>query len=130
MFTYTSRPINLTLLYLTLGCVPAIFSSGCAVIEEIRSDGSMRREIAIGALVNTVPTSPQQNSVIRISGLGVASSPDAVTLGYFNNSAVTLDPTCRIVLIGNTPEQLNYFVNLVPNTQGICGEIATNGDQK
>lgn len=130
MFTHASWPTNLTLVYLTISCALGLLSSGCAVIEEIGSDGSMRREIALAALVNVVPALSEQSRVVRISGVGVASSPDAVTFGYFDSSAIALEPTCRIVLIGSTPEQLNYFVNLVRNTQGICSEIAANGDQK
>lgn len=130
MITHASRPMNLAFLYLMFGFVPALFSSGCAVIEDIRSDGSMRREIALGALVNVVPAPLGRSRLIRMSGLGVASSPDAVTLGYFNTLEIALDPACRIVLIGSTPEQLEYFASLVRNAQGICDDITAKGDEK
>lgn len=107
-----------------------MFSTGCAIIEEVRADGTASRSVALAAPINVLPPSPDQGRVVKMTGVGVAMSNETLTLGYFNNSEIVLDPTCEIVLVGNTDEQLKHFAELTGNAKGICSDNITKGEKK
>jgi hypothetical protein len=44
----------------------------------------------------------------------------STTLGFFDESSVTLGHECRVVLMGNTEEQLRRFAELLPKDVVLC----------
>lgn len=78
--------------------------SGCAIVEDIRSDGTYERRIAFAAPLVMAPAQAGQSSVVRITGLGLGDAGNTATLGWYDETVATLGPDCRVVLIGNTEQ--------------------------
>jgi hypothetical protein len=101
--------------------------SGCATVEQIHSDGTITRSFAFAAPV-FVPTDPSgQAHIVKVTGLGLVTSNGAMTLGWFDETKIALDRDCRVVLVGNTDQQLTRFANLIHGTQSICSETTATG---
>jgi hypothetical protein len=58
------------------------------------------------------------------------SSLGDITFGWFDETIATLGPDCRLVLIGNTEQQLERFAASLPKKQAICSDSKLNGGQK
>jgi hypothetical protein len=104
--------------------------SGCAIVENIRSDGTYERSIALAVPLVIDPAPSNQSSVVRITGLGFGSAGNTATLGWYDETVAALGPDCRVVLIGNTEQQLQNFVALLPKKEAICTDTQLNGGQK
>jgi hypothetical protein len=113
-----------------VGCVLGMAMSGCAVIDQMHSDGTITRSFAFGAPV-IVPTDPSgQSSVSKVNGLGLIVSNTETTLGWVDETLASLGPDCRVVLIGNTEQQLERFAALLPKKEALCSDSKLNGGQK
>jgi hypothetical protein len=112
--------------------VVAVISSlsGCAIIENIHPDGTYERSIALAAPLVIAPAPAGQSSVVRVTGLGLGGANNTAALGWYDETVATLGPDCRIVLIGNTEEQLERFAALLPKNEAICGDSKLSGGQK
>jgi hypothetical protein len=100
-------------------CLLALAAGGCAFVEERRSDGTFENAVVVGSpILLQRPT--DQGVVIKASGLGLALSNGTAALGWFDNSIVALAPGCRVVLIGNSDEQLRKFAELTGDAREIC----------
>jgi hypothetical protein len=84
------------------------------------------RSVAPFALVLS-PSPGSQGRAVKATGLGVAVLNGVTTLGWFDASTVALDPGCRVVLIGNTDEQLRNFTELTGGAQQVCGGSGPGG---
>jgi len=104
--------------------------SGCAIVENIRSDGTYERSIALAAPLIIAPAPAGQSSFVRVTGLGVGGANNTATLGWYDETVATLGPDCRVVLIGNTEQELERFAALLPKKETICGDSKLNGGQK
>jgi hypothetical protein len=94
--------------------------AGCAVIEDIHGDGTTTRTFAIAAPVTVSGESNGQAGVVKVTGLGFLASRETTTLGWFDTLKIALDDNCRVVLIGNTDEQLRRFADFLPKGEGLC----------
>jgi len=103
--------------------------TSCAVVEEIHRDGTTTRSFEFAAPV-IVPDQNSQGSIVKVTGLGFLSSNASATLGFFDESRITLDHECRIVLVGNTGEQIKQFADLLPKGQGLCVERTLRGESQ
>lgn len=78
-----------------------------------------------------MPVDPgRQANVTKVNGFGLIVSNSPTTLGWLDETAAILGPECRIVLIGNTEQQLQYFATLIPKYTAICSDLISNGGQK
>jgi hypothetical protein len=78
-----------------------------------------------------MPTDPSgQSSVSKVNGLGLIVSNSATTLGWVDETVASLGPDCRVVLIGNTDQQLERFAALLPKKEALCSDSKLNGGQK
>jgi hypothetical protein len=109
-----------------LGFSCSLALCGCAVVEDVQPDGKASRSLAF-ALPLALPSEPGTGHVLKVAGLGVASTKDGFTLGLFNSSEIALDPRCQVVLVGNTDEELKRFVHLVHNVQNVCTDTSPPG---
>jgi hypothetical protein len=111
------------------GLIVAMLCSGCAVIEETRSDGnpSTRRTITLGPAL--VPPESATDHVVKVTGVGIALAPNQAMLGYFKTSEIKIDPSCKIVLIENTDEQLKRFADLIHERAKLCNENGPGASQ-
>jgi hypothetical protein len=122
--------IGLRTFRVSVGCLLAMTMSGCAVIDQIHGDGTITRAFAFGAPV-MMPTDPSgQANVTKVNGLGFIVSNSATTLGWFDETVAALGPDCRVVLIGNTEEELQRFAALLPGNTEVCSDAIPNGGQK
>src|SRR5271163_254945 len=113
-----------------VGCLLGMVMSGCAVIDQMHSDGTITRSFAFGAPI-MMPADPSgQSSVSRVNGLGLTVSNSATTLGWVDETVASLGPDCRVVLIGNTEQELRRFTSLVPPNTAICSDSISKGGQK
>jgi hypothetical protein len=62
--------------------------------------------------------------------LGVGGANNTATLGWFDQTVATLGPDCRVVLIGNTEQELERFAALLPKKEALCADSRLNGGQK
>jgi len=124
------RLLGPTIMRLVIGGHLGLLSSGCALIEEVRGDGTTRRTIAVASPINVEPSPPGRGRVVRISGVGFAAFDEALTLGVFSNSQIVPDPTCQIVLVGNTDEQLERFAALIDHSPNVCADNASAGEKQ
>jgi hypothetical protein len=108
----------------------ALTLSGCAIVEDIRSDGTYQRSIALAAPLVIAPAPAGESSVVRITGLGAGGINNTATLGWFDETVATLGPDCRVVLIGNTDRQLEKFAALLPKNETICSDSKLSGGKK
>ena len=67
---------------------------------------------------------------MRLKGLGLGGAGNTATLGWFDETIATLGPDCRVVLIGNTEQELEKFADLVPKKEALCADSKLNGGQK
>jgi hypothetical protein len=104
--------------------------SGCAIIENIHPDGTYERSIALAAPLIIAPAPAGQSSFVRVTGLGVGGANNTAALGWFDETVATLGPDCRVVLIGNTEQELRSFAALLPKNEAICSDSKLNGGQK
>jgi hypothetical protein len=122
--------VNLRAFGLGVGCVLAMATSGCAIIDQINGDGTITRSFAFGAPV-IMPMDPGgQAKVTKVNGFGFIVSNSATTLGLVDETFASLGPDCRVVLIGNTEQQLERFAALLPKKEAICSDSKLNGGQK
>jgi len=96
--------------------------SGCAIVENIRSDGTYERSIALAAPLVIAPAPAGQSSVLRITGLGFGSAGNTATVGWYDETVAALGPDCRVVLIGNTEQELARFATLLHARETICSD--------
>jgi hypothetical protein len=68
-----------------------------------------------------------QGSAVKATGLGLAVLNGVITLGWFDASIVAISPNCRVVLVGNTDEQLKKFVELAGGAREVCSGNASGG---
>jgi hypothetical protein len=95
---------------------------GCAVVEDIHADGATIKSIAFAAPL-VLPSAPDgQANITKATGFGLVMSSGAATLGWFSESKIALDRDCRVVLVGNTTEQLRRFADLLGNTKALCSD--------
>jgi hypothetical protein len=104
--------------------------SGCAIVEDIHSDGTYQRSIALAAPLVIAPAPAGQSSVVRITGVGLGGAGNTATLGWYDETVAALGPDCRVVLIGNTEQELESFAALLPTKEAICSDSKLNGGQK
>lgn len=129
----TSRLSEILVLSLARLAGVIVFGStlcGCAIVENIRSDGTYERSIALAAPLVIAPAPAGQSSFVRITGLGVGGANNTATLGWFDQTVATLGPDCRVVLIGNTEQELERFAALLPKKEALCADSRLNGGQK
>lgn len=122
-FVYAERPIMALL-------AVAVTLSGCAIVETTRSDGTYERTVALASPLVIAPAPAGQSSVVQITGLGLGSAGNTATLGLYDETIAALGPDCRVVLIGNTEQQLERFAALFPKKEPICSDAKLNGGQK
>lgn len=122
--------VNARALAVVCGCLTEIGMSGCAVVEDIHADGTTTRSIVLGTPVIMSEAPSSQSSIIKVTGLGLAVSNGATTLGWFDQSQIALDNDCRVVLVGNTEEELKTFVGLLPKKESVCADSKLNGGQQ
>jgi hypothetical protein len=108
----------------------ALTLSACAIVEDIRSDGTYQRSIALATPLVVAPVPTGQSSVVRITGLGFGDAGNTAAVGWYDETVATLGPDCRVVLIGNTDQQLERFATLLPKKEAICSDSKLNGGQK
>jgi len=108
----------------------AVTIPGCAVVDSIRTDGTYERSIALATPLVIAPAPAGQSSVVRITGLGLGDVNNTATLGWYDETVATLGSDCRVVLIGNTDQQLERFAALLPKKEAICADSKINGGQK
>jgi hypothetical protein len=108
----------------------AVALSGCAIVQDIHSDGTSERSIALAAPLVIQPAAAGKSSVVRITGLGLGGAGNTATLGWFDETVATLGPDCRLVLIGNTEAQLERIAALLPKNEAICADTGLNGAEK
>ncbi len=108
---------------LSLICSLAVTESGCAYVEVTHQDGSVSRSIAPLALATS---RDGKESAVKTSGLGLAVLNGTTTLGWFDASTVALDPSCHVVLIGNSDEQLRRFAELTRG-RDVCSGNGVRG---
>jgi hypothetical protein len=113
-----------------VGVLLALQLSACAIVEEARPDGTRQRSIVFAAPVVVPSAAANQSSVVRATGLGLEMSSGTATLGWFNKSIIALDPSCRVVLVGNTEEQLRNFAELTNAKSGVCSDSAISGETR
>jgi hypothetical protein len=113
-----------------LGLLASASLSACAVIETIRPDGTTQRTFAFAAPVVVASGAPSPNRVTHLTGLGLTMANDAAALGWFDAQTVALDGDCRVVLIGNTEEQLQRFAAVLPKNEQICSDSQPIAGQK
>jgi hypothetical protein len=112
-----------------VGCLVAGAVSGCAVIDQIHSDGTMTHSFALGVPV-VIPADPAgQSSVSKVNGFGFTVSNITTTLGWVDETVASLGPDCRVVLIGNTEQQLERFTALLPKKEAVCSDSKLNRGQ-
>ena len=124
-------PSRLTVLIRTnvfgvLGCLLGMAVSGCAVVEVSHGDGTSTRSFVFASPV-IAANSEQKPNIVKIIGLGLLASNNGATLGWFNESRIALDRNCRIVLVGNSNEQLRRFADLIGDTKSLCADSAGIG---
>jgi hypothetical protein len=103
--------------------------TSCAVVEEIHHDGTTTRSLEFAAPVIALDQN-SQGLIVKATGLGFLLMNGSATLGFFNETRITLDPECRIVLIDNTEEQLRHFAELSSKDGGLCfGKTTAGGTQ-
>jgi hypothetical protein len=105
----------------SLGCLLGLALTGCAIVEEIHSDGTANRSVVLGSPV-IWSASEKSGTAIKATGVGLSVLSGTTTLGWFDTSAVAVDPGCRVVLVGNSDEQLRNFSKLAGSVEGICGD--------
>jgi hypothetical protein len=64
-----------------------------------------------------------------MTGVGIALAPNQAMLGYFKTSEKKIDPSCKIVLIENTDEQLKRFADLIHERAKLCNENGPGASQ-
>ncbi len=104
-------------------------ASGCALVEETRSDGTIVRSIVVGSPAIVLHPSADQGAATRAAGLGLAWSNGVASLGWFDDSIVALGPDCRVVLVGNSDEQLRRFAELTGDVRNVCGASGVSGGE-
>jgi len=110
-----------------VGCLLGMAMSGCATIEQIHGDGTITRSFAFAAPI-FVPADPDgQAHIVKVTGLGLVTSNGAMTLGWFHETKIALNRDCRVVLVGNTDEQLRRFFTLMQGTQSMCSDSSAIG---
>jgi hypothetical protein len=110
------------------GCFLGIAVSGCAVVEDIHGNGTTTRSFVFGAPLNVSTDPTGRPNILKVTGLGLTVSNGATTVGWFDQSKIVLDNDCRVVLVGNTEEQLMRFAGLLHSTNGLCdGSISKGG---
>jgi len=114
----------------SLVCTLGSAASGCAFVEETRSDGTIARSIVVGAPAIVLQPSIDQGAAARAAGLGLALSNGVASLGWFDDSIVALGPDCRVVLVGNSDEQLRRFTELAGDVRNVCGANMVAGGKK
>jgi hypothetical protein len=113
-----------------VGCLLGSTMSGCAVIDQIHGDGTITRSFTFGVPV-IEPVDPSgQSSVSKVNGLGFIVSNSVTTLGWVDETVATLGPDCRVVLIGNTEQELRSFAALLPKKESLCSDTKLSGGQK
>jgi hypothetical protein len=118
--------VNKTTFGFGVGCILAVAMSGCAVIDQIHSNGTSTHSFAVGAPV-IIPADPGgQSSVSKVKGFGFTVSNSATTIGWVDETVASLGPDCRVVLIGNTEQQLESFAALLPKKEAICSDSKLN----
>jgi hypothetical protein len=123
---FSSSSLNRGVVRASIGCLLGLTASGCAYVEETQRDGTVSRSVVPFPLIQS--SSPaNQGSVVKATGMGLAILNGTTTLGWFDASTVALDPSCRIVLVGNTDEQLRKFVELTGGAREVCGGNASGG---
>ncbi len=105
-------------------CLFAVAGSGCAYVEVTHQDGSISRSIVPVALVTSRDS---KESAVKASGLGLAVLNGTTTFGWFDASTLALDPSCHVVLIGNSDEQLRRFAELTRGGRSVCSGNAVGG---
>jgi hypothetical protein len=119
---YAFDLIHLKVFGLALGSLLAMAMSGCAIVDQIHGDGTVTRSFAFGAPV-IIPMDPDgQANITNVTGFGLSMSNGAATLGWLNESKIALDRDCRLVLVGNTTEQIQQVARLFGNTKGLCAD--------
>ncbi len=73
------------------------------------------------------PSQEDQGHAVRARGLGVVALDGVTTLGWFDASAVAIDPGCHVVLVGNTDEQLSKFIQLAGGARQVCVDSTFRG---
>jgi hypothetical protein len=112
-----------------LCCLFGLTMAGCAVVEEFHSDGTASRSLLLGSPVIWSRPPGSQGEAIKATGLGLSVLNGTSTLGWFDASVVAVEPGCRVVLVGNTDEQLRTFSKLAGNVEGICGNAVLGAKQ-
>ena len=74
--------------------------------------------------------SGDQGAIAKTSGFGFSFSSATVSIGWFQNTNVSLDQGCHVVLIGNSDEQLRRFAVLTQNTRSICADKVLGGERQ
>jgi hypothetical protein len=126
---------SLGLFYLTafrvsVGCLLGMAMSGCAVIDQMHGDGTTTRSFALGPAVIMATDASGQSNVTKVNGLGIIASNTTATMGWFDETVASLGPDCRVVLIGNTEQELQHFAALISKNKGICSDAIPDGGQK
>ena len=112
------------------GALCSMVLLGCAVIKDVRADGDTKYSVAF-APAGALPVAAESGAhVLKIAGLGLATTNEQITFGAFDSSEIVLDPRCQIVLVGNTDEQLQRFAKLVRNAPNICSQVTPVGGKK
>jgi hypothetical protein len=104
------------------GCLLGIAVTGCAVVEETHQDGTATRSVVLATPVFIHPDLSDRNSIVKVTGLGIVASNDSATVGLFSESRININRECRVILIGNTEQQLRNFAQLLPKGGGLCIE--------
>ena len=113
-----------------VGCLLGVAMSGCAVIDQVHGDGTISRSFVFGSPVIMPTDTSGKADIIKVTGLGLTGGSNTATLGWFNETIVALGPECRVVLIGNTEQELSRFAALLQSKETICDDTKVNGGQQ
>ena len=112
------------------GCLLGLATAACAIVEERRTDGTIDRSIVVGSPVILARPSLDRDTAIKASGLGLAVTNGATSLGWFDSSVVALDPGCHVILVEATYETLQKFAELTGGAQNVCDANIDKGGKK
>lgn len=105
-----------------------LLASGCAMVEETRSDGTLRRSFALFTPVTVIRVGPDAARVLRVTSIGATIAGDTNGIGFTRTELVLLDPSCRIVLIGATDAQIATLASLLGEHSHVCNELGPEGE--
>lgn len=102
-------------------CVAAIviLAAGCTSVYVQEADGQVR-VVRKAGLVSVEFPEGDNLRVTEINGIGVASTPDGISIGYFDGSFLSSNTECKMVLWVANAKDLEWIKRHLKDNKEIC----------